>query len=58
MRFPAKIISSCIWVAVPVIKNELFYIGMPKARTDGRRSAVGVRSRDYQISGMGRFAYP
>ena len=26
---------------------ELFYIGMPVVRTDGR--SVGVRSRDYQI---------
>ena len=33
MRFPAKITSSCIWVAIPV---ELFYIGMPVVRTDGR----------------------
>ena len=32
MRFPAKITSSCIWVAIPV---ELFYIGMPVVRTDG-----------------------
>ena len=29
-------------------------IGFPVVRTDGRRS-VGVRSRDYQFSGMGRF---
>ena len=33
MRFPAKITSSCIWVAIPV---ELFYIGMPLVWTDGR----------------------
>ena len=33
MRFPAKITSSCIWVAIPV---ELFYIGMPVVWTDGR----------------------
>ena len=26
---------------------ELFYIGMPVVRTDGR--SLGVRSRDYQI---------
>ena len=45
MRFPAKIASSCIWVAYLLI--DLFYIGMPVVRTDGR--SVGVRSRDYQI---------
>ena len=30
---------------------ELFYIGMPVVRTDGRSGgwSVGVRSRDYQI---------
>ena len=27
--------------------SELFYIGMPVVRTDGR--SLGVRSRDYQI---------
>ena len=32
MRFPAKISSSCVWVAL----IELFYIGMPVVRTDGR----------------------
>ena len=37
------------WVAfgLPYLLIELFYIGMPVVRTDGR--AVGVRSRDYQI---------
>ena len=33
MRFPAKITSSCIWVAYLI---ELFNIGMPVVRTDGR----------------------
>ena len=39
----------------PYLLIELFYIGMPVVRTDGRavgRSvgrSVGVRSRDYQI---------
>ena len=47
MRFPTKIISSCNWVAIPVV--ELFYIGIPVVRTDGQLSAVGVRSSDYQI---------
>ena len=31
MRFPAKITSSCIWVAIPVD-----WAGMPVVRTDGR----------------------
>ena len=34
MWFPAKITSSCTWVAILV--DWLFYIGMPVARTDGR----------------------
>ena len=45
------------WVAfgLPYLLIELFYMGMPVVRTDGRavgRSvgrSVGVRSRDYQI---------
>ena len=32
---------------LPYLLIELFYIGMPVVRTDGR--AVGVRSRAYQI---------
>ena len=37
LQFPAKITSSCIWVAIPVhMLNELFYIGMPVVQTDGR----------------------
>ena len=32
---------------LPYLLIELFYIGMPVVRTDGR--AVGVRSRDYEI---------
>ena len=60
MRFPAKIISSCIWVAIPV---ELFYIGMTVVRTDGQWSAVGGRRSVYghvitKFSEMGRFTYP
>ena len=45
MRFPAKITSSCIWVAIPVD------IGMPVVRADGRSGgeSVDVRSREYQI---------
>ena len=41
--FVDYITSSCIWVAIPV---ELFYIGMPVVRTDGR--LVGVRSHDFR----------
>ena len=35
-------------------------IGFPVVRADGRAGgqAVGVLSRDFQISGMGRFNYP
>ena len=41
------------WVAfaLPYLLIELFYIGMPVVRRDGR--AVGVRSRDYQIFSEG-----
>ena len=37
------------WVAfgLPYLLIELFYIGIPVVRTDGR--SLGVRSRDYQI---------
>ena len=34
MRFPAEIISSCIWL--PHLLIELFYVGMPVVQTDGR----------------------
>ena len=41
------------WVAFgsPYLLIELFYIGRPVVRTDGRSGgrSVGVRSRDYQI---------
>ena len=41
------------WVAFgsPYLLIELFYVGMPVVRTDGRSGgrSVGVRSRDYQI---------
>ena len=33
---------------LPCLLIELFYIGMPVVRTDGR--SLGVRSRDYHIS--------
>ena len=48
MRFPAKITSFCIWVAIPVdLLIELFYIGLLVVRTDGRSGgrSVGVRAR-------------
>ena len=48
MRFPAKITSSCIWVAIPVDWVILhWYACGADGRSLGR--AVGVRSRDYQI---------
>ena len=31
---------------LPYLMIELFYVGMPVVRTDGR--SLGVRSRDYQ----------
>ena len=47
MRFPAKITSSYIWVAINLL-IELCYIGnLWYGRTVGR--SVGVRLRDYQI---------
>ena len=36
MRFPVKITSSCIWVAIPVYWVILHSFGMPVVRTDGR----------------------
>ena len=45
MWFPAKITSTCIWVAIPVDWVILYWYA---CGADGRR-AVGVRSRDYQI---------
>ena len=44
MRFPDKIISSCIWVALPVDWVILHWYA---CGADGR--SFGVRSRDYQI---------
>ena len=40
---------------LPYLLIEVFYIGMPVVRTDGRSGGrtVGVRSRDYQISSDG-----
>ena len=43
MRFPAKITSFCIWVAIPVdLLIELLYIGLPVVRTDGRSGGRSV----------------
>ena len=53
MQFPAKITSSCIWVAIPVDRVILHWY---TCGVDG--GSFGVRSRDYQIPGMGRFTYP
>ena len=41
MRFPAKITPSCIWVAIDLL-IELFYIGLPVVRTDGRAGECTV----------------
>ena len=41
MRFPAKITSSCIWVAILQL-IELFYIGMPVVRTDSNNDVIGI----------------
>ena len=52
MRFPAKITSSCIWVALPV---DLVILHWYACGADGRSVAwavggwVGVWSRDYQM---------
>ena len=48
MRFPAKITSSCIWIAIPVDWVILYWYA---CGADGRSlgQSVGVRSRDYQI---------
>ena len=56
MRFPAKITSSCIWVAIPVDWVILHWYA---CGADGR--SLGVRSRDYQIFSDGyitSFSYP
>ena len=60
MRIPAKITSSCIWVAIPV---DLVILHWYDCGADGRSlgRAVGVRSRDYQIFWDGQitaFSYP
>ena len=50
------------WAAfgLPYLLIELFYIGMPVVRTDGRAGgqSVGVRSRDYQIYWDGYITSP
>ena len=46
MRFPFKITSSCIWVAIPV---DLVILHWHACDADGLLEAVSVRSRDYQI---------
>ena len=48
MRLPVKIILVAFGLLYLLI--ELFYIGMPVVRTDGRSGgrSVGVRSRGYQ----------
>ena len=58
LQFPAKITSSCIWVAIPVhMLNELFYIGMPVVQTDGRSINCFVYSHLItKFSRMDRFS--
>ena len=52
MRFPAKITSCCHTCML----IELFYIGMPVVRTDGRSvGRAGVRSRGYQMHRLPNF---
>ena len=58
MRFPAKITSSCIWVALPV--DLVIYIGMPVVQTNGwllGRTVGGWVYGDVitKFSDMGRF---
>ena len=56
VRFPAKISSSCIWVAIPV---DWVILHCYACGADGR--SLGVRSRDYQIFSDGyitSFSYP
>ena len=59
MRFPAKIISNCIWVAIPV---DWVILHWYDCGADGR-SVVGGRRSVYghvitKFSEMGRFTYP
>ena len=56
MRFPAKISSSCIWVAIPVD-----WVILPWYACGADRRSLGVRSCDYQIFSDGyitSFSYP
>ena len=52
MRFPTKITSSCIWVAIPV---DGVILNWYACGVDAR--SLGVRSRDYQFSRMGRLLH-
>ena len=55
MRFPAKITSSCIWL--PYLFIELFYIGIPVVRTDGRTGGRAFRQVITKISRIGRLPH-
>ena len=44
-------------IELPYLLIELFYIGMPMVRTDGRRRSVYGHVIT-KLSGMGRFTYP
>ena len=54
IRFPAKITSSCIWVAIPV---DCVILHWYACGADVERS-IGVRSRDYQIFWDGKIYLP
>ena len=56
MRFPAKIISSCIWVAIPVDWVILHWYACGADGRSGGRSVYGHVITKF--SGMGRFTYP
>ena len=47
LKVRAAMLKPCVAFGLPYLLIELFYIGMPVVRKDGR--SLGVRSRDYQI---------
>ena len=56
MQFPAKIASSCIWVAIPVDWVILHWYACDADGRSFRRSVYGHVIAKF--SGMGRFTYP
>ena len=58
MRFPAKITSSRIAFGLPYLLIELFSIGMPVVRTDGRMLGRSVYGHVItKFSRMGRLLH-